>query len=1034
MAAAPRRALGQVDGNGSQPSELDRLRSQLASLKQTQQACRATVIVPRSEEQEQQKEQKEQKEDQQRDRERDADTEALLDFADVEKQLADEQAQEQLEDEQAQPPVEQPPPEMQPPAQQPTPITGAAAAVGLLDAVLYSPRNYELEQHVKTSSEQAAKASKRAAKELARAQQKMRSEVESERRKLSGTAARRSSSGARRSSLSSTANPATTGKLRAELDELRAQARNWSTEKDAFRAEVEAAEKNAKRLAAALSASESKTKTAVQQKAELNKQVKLQQKALREQERKVKEMSHGAGKAGSSAAPPVDGTVYLRMQGQQRKLQELERERDEAKLKQGELSVEAEIAQTSLAAEQERHAATAEDLADAQASLASASEQLVAAEALAGERDTDAAKLADLEQRLEQDSQARLQLVTALNESQAETLRCTEALEVAEARQQTLASESAERDAASQQLQTEVEALRNRELETTTQLTDTTTKLVEAEQQLSVAVDQQHAAAVIQAGWGQHSVRQNMAAVRAAFSDTLRSSLERERMHAESRIVELESQLEEMSLVSEEHVAAIEDKSSAIHALMDQVAAAQRSVASTTDGAKECERELTRRCEQLESDLRTARATTEAEALLRTDTNSEIKELASKISTLSEKNEQLETQVVGAQALAQGQRDVATELRKLLDEAQQKSKAEVGELSQTVEELEEELVATADERDALHRRVADNSEREAANSAIAQLKKQLLASKREVQQLRASGFDKDTKIAQLRTQANAALATSAAAPSPRVDSLAGVTPGSADQRKRTWASPRASRAGLTAEMNGSATRLAASTAPASATAKSEGVGKKAGTARMGESAHIERLRRARRDTMDKDSFAKGEPLAFLNAKKRAEEQAAADEAELTALLAVEVAPAAEVVAATPDISAVQQLERAAAAARSSNSIPPRQQHAKVATQQEQQLQEADDDQADQTHQTDHDQTDQTDQPAAAAATTRRARASSPAVSKRGRSTPRATRPRVGKQQQQKKSDGGLYARLSSPGRSSLSSRRRGSTKTVSYVV
>eukprot|EP01047_Picozoa_sp_COSAG01_P088700 COSAG01_NODE_21001_length_923_cov_0.759709_1_plen_242_part_00 len=228
----------------------------------------------------------------------------------------------------------------------------------------------------------------------------------------------------------------------------------------------------------------------------------------------------------------------------------------------------------------------------------------------------------------------------------------------------------------------------------------------------------------------------------------------------------------------------------------------------------------------------------------------EIREVKHKLQALAEEKDQVQAQLAGAEALAQGQREVATEVRKMLESHKQTSDEQVKELRQTIEELEEELVTTADERDAYQSRLSDTSEREAANCTIAQLKQQLLVSKAEVQQLRQASVDKDTKIAQLRTQANAhaTVAVAVAAPSSGLSESASGTPcRAADQlqHSRTLANAAENETTIT---NGAPTPKGASRRP---------------SGRMGESAHIQRLRRARRNTMDRDSFSKGAPIAFF---------------------------------------------------------------------------------------------------------------------------------------------------------------------------
>ena len=893
-----------------------------------------------------------------------------------------------------------------------SPQVSSAASLGLLDAVLYSPQISELEQHVKTSSQQAAAASKRAAKDLARVQKKMRAEVNSERRKLSGGESRKKSSCKRRSSPRGPILPAA-GQMRAEVEQLRSQARTWTTEKEAFRAEVEGLEKNLKRLSSALQASENKMKTVVQQKAELNRQLKLQQKALREQERKAV-----PGEV-SAADAPIDGTVYLRLQAQQRKLADLERECDEARAKQTELRVDAEIALASLQAEEERHAATTEDLAEVQATLASTSERLADVERVATEQASESLKMLELERRAKCDLTEEVKgLRKRLQDSNEDLLRCKKALEAAEAREKASQSEHAGRAAAHGQLQSQLEEAKRNERQTLDQLREMTAKLG-AERKLSQSLAQHNAACTICSGWNRFKARQALAECRRAFSDTLRQCIERGRAQTESRVVELESKLEEMALQLDQHSADIEDKTNAIRELTDQTAAAQQAASDTASGAKERERELTQLCQQLESDLRTARATSEAEATLRIDSGTrdqtDIRELKTKLQALGEAKDQLQAQLAGAEALAAGQRDVATEVRKLLDTHKRQSDEQMAELRQTISELEEELVATADERDALHGRLSDTSEKEAVSRTIAQLKQQLLASKAEVHHLRQTSIDKDTKIAQLRTQASAhaTVAMTLAAPSPGPTEPAAGTPcrvSDQPQQNRDWADVL--------------------TATANTAGPTTGGGRKS-NGRMGESAHVERLRRARRNTMDRDSFSRGAPIAFLNAKKRVEEQAAAEE---TAQLAVELAPESTVaVHVTTDSSVMQQLARPPASAlNAATTNHCCQQTTEVSRPQHQPLMQ------EQAHR------GCTAGNGRSAGPTKKeqsiktvgARASSPAVSKRGRSTPRPSRPRSGSHSRPKKQAGGdgLYERLSSPGRSSLSNRRRSEAKTISYVV
>jgi hypothetical protein len=349
-------------------------------------------------------------------------------------------------------------------------------------------------------------------------------------------------------------------------------------------------------------------------------------------------------------------------------------------------------------------------------------------------------------------------------------------------------------------------------------------------------------------------------------------------------------------------------------------------------------------------------------------------------------------------------------VRKMLESHKQTSDEQVKELRQTIEELEEELVATADERDAYQSRLSDTSEREAANCTIAQLKQQLLVSKAEVQQLRQASVDKDTKIAQLRTQANAhaTVAVAVAAPSSGLSESASGTPcRAADQlqHSRTLANAAENETTIT---NGAPTPKGASRKP---------------SGRMSESAHIQRLRRARRNTMDRDSFSKGAPIAFLNAKKRVEEQAAA---EVTAGLTAEPAADTSAVHAAPDARVVQQATRSYTSTSRTTTTDHRQQPKSLVPAQQQE-QEA----RDRGNNVVNERTS-----GAKRVSTASIRASSPAGSKRGRSTPRSGTPRAGSQRRQKKQagGGGLYDRLSSPGRSSLSNRRRSEAKTVSYVV
>jgi len=205
---------------------------------------------------------------------------------------------------------------------------------------------------------------------------------------------------------------------------------------------------------------------------------------------------------------------------------------------------------------------------------------------------------------------------------------------------------------------------------------------------------------------------------------------------------------------------------------------------------------------------------------------SELEQLRDSKRTADAKIEQLSTELNSAQALAQAQRSVATELRKLLDsekqssqQTQQKCCDDVDNLQSTVEELEDELTMIADERDSLAQRAADTSEKEAAHAMHGRTRRQLAQAKQEIKRLRSEGLAKDTKIAQLRTQA--ATATRISSPDDReTDRLRSTTPSS-----RVSASPRP---------HGS-------------------------NKNQVESAHVKRMQRARRNALDKDLFEKGEP-------------------------------------------------------------------------------------------------------------------------------------------------------------------------------
>ena len=584
MSTSPRQPLGALSPNPRAPpstkaSELDTLRLQLAKLKHTQLSAKSRPKQPPAE----------------KPRAPDpADAAAALhDFAEVESQLA-----------QSEQPAAPPAP---PPPAAPSPPLEVESAV----------ETSELEQQVKAHSEQAAATSKSLAKDLAKAQKKMRAEVASERRKLgSGKAS------ARRPSISGPATPGK-GKLRAEVDTLRTQAKTWLGEKESFRAEVEGMDKQIKQLRSALTKAEAKTKTAVQQKLKAQQELKAQQKVCREHERKVREISHEAGKATEAAS---DGTVYIRMQAQQRKMQEYEQERDEAELKQEELRVESEIARSSLQAEQERHAAAAEDLRDVQTQLEDTKGRLSAAENAAATSEANAAQVTQLTERLQVTERARLEMRDEMQswrqrcqDGQGQLLVCKEALSDAERSQQTLLVERADSEAALEQLREEAEQLRLQRRKAEEAAEGAVSGLEAAQKELATVMARQHAAAAIQAAWSTYRCRCVLQRMRLGFSRALSSAVQQKQTECEATVVELESKLEVLTADSETMASELQEKTATIRALMDDVAAARRSAASIESGKEESERKLTQRCEQLEADARAVRAAAEADSTLRAD-------------------------------------------------------------------------------------------------------------------------------------------------------------------------------------------------------------------------------------------------------------------------------------------------------------------------------------------------------------------------------------------------------------------------------
>ena len=586
MSASPRQPLGALSPNARAPpsttkaSELDTLRKQLAKLKNTQLSAKRPQQPPAAE----------------KPRAPDpADAAAALhDFAEVESQLA-----------QSEQPAAPPAP---PPPAAPSPPREVESAV----------ETSELEQQVKAHSKQAAATSKSLAKDLAKAQKKMRAEVASERRKLgSGKAS------ARRASISGPATPGK-GKLRAEVDTLRTQAKTWLGEKESFRAEVEGMDKQIKQLRSALTKAEAKTKTAVQQKLKAQQELKAQQKVCREHERKVREISHEAGKAKEAQAS--DGTVYIRMQAQQRKMQEYEQERDEAELKQEELRVESEIARSSLQAEQERHAAAAEDLRDVQAQLEDTKARLSAAENAAATSEANAAQVTQLTERLQVTERARLEIRDEMQswrqrcqDGQGQLLVCKEALSDAERSQQTLLVERADSEAALEQLREEAQQLRLQRRKAEEAAEGAVSGLEAAQKELATVMARQHAAAAIQAAWSTYRCRCVLQRMRLGFSRALSSAVQQKQTECEATVVELESKLEVLTADSETMASELQEKTATIRALMDDVAAARRSAASIASGKEESERKLTQRCEQLEADARAVRAAAEADSTLRAD-------------------------------------------------------------------------------------------------------------------------------------------------------------------------------------------------------------------------------------------------------------------------------------------------------------------------------------------------------------------------------------------------------------------------------
>ena len=579
--------------------------------------------------------------------------------------------------------------------------------------------------------------------------------AEGKRRKLEGGAR---AGGARpaASSRVGAAGAPTNAALQAEVEALRRQARLAKAEKEAGLKERETLQKTVKQLNAAV-----------------------------------------ASGGGDKSA----GAVYRKLQAQQRKAAGMEKRADEAQANVERLAQSEQAAAAEVEVGRVQLDELSSEAIELRASLADTAQRLGAAEEGLTAGAAAAAEVAQLrsahytaEQALRAAAAEAAQWCSRHGEVAAELTTATATAAAAELQLERAATEIGSAAASAERLRSERAELKAAHAKTVADLGRSTALLAAATAQLDGLVAEAAAAFIIQRGWRQRQGRAGLRTVRSSFRVRLAAAgLRREEM-----VVGLEAQLEQLAAQLEAGQAdrrASAGLSAQHSAELGAARDAQSAVQARLDN---CEAGWRAQCERLTAQLEKAGMAAEqegarhAEALAHSqrDTTKLRAELAAATSTLRQSEAYAHSssrQVYGereatdqlhqaemvavtqaadtakaalgsaraeADKEALGRRQAHAELdrmRQTFDADAAAAGRQLGELRATVQELRAEVADAAAGQAAAVAQLEDTSREEQADAAYDSLRREWAAGQRDVSRLQEQLLEKDTKIAQLRT-------------------------------------------------------------------------------------------------------------------------------------------------------------------------------------------------------------------------------------------------------------------------------------------